>query len=153
MNEFLNLFYCLGITLIVEVPFMCLFTRKVKWNGIALFTSANFVSNLLAQITSLLIAFYLPGINFYYYFVPIEIVVCAFEFLVYFLFYKNIKIPLFSLIGNLLTILISLVIHLNDSFSTITLIATFSIVLVVNLLSISYYLVVNKYERNKKRSK
>lgn len=150
MNEFLALIYCLGITLIVEVPFMCLFTRKVKWNDVALFISVNLVSNLSAQIISLLIAFYLPQTNFYYYFVPIEIVVCVIEFLVYFAFYKNIKISIFSLIGNLLTILVSLVMQQNGLFSTISLITTLGTVLVVNLVSISYYLVVNKYERDKK---
>ena len=150
MNEFLNLLYCLGITLVVEVPFMCLFTRMVKRSDIVLFTSVNLVSNLLAQIVSILIVFRFSQINFYYYFVPIEIGVCIFEFSIYFIFYKNTKIPLFSLVGNLLTILISLVMHFNDLFSVTSLIFTFSTVLVVNLVSISYYLVVNKNESNKK---
>ena len=90
---------------------MSLVNNKLKKDDLIYFFVVNSVTNIFAQLISLLVFYFIPTLNYFILFIPLEGVVVLAEIFLYQIKYRNIKLSLLSILGNLFTIGISLIFY------------------------------------------
>lgn len=150
--EILLIFYAYFLTIVNETAFMSLVNNKLKKDDLIYFFVVNSVTNIFAQLISLLVFYFIPTLNYFILFVPLEGVVVLAEIFLYQIKYRNIKLSLLSILGNLFTIGISLIFYFLGNDQGISyLISGLATLLFVFLLFI-YRILMNRYGKTKKTS-
>ena len=150
--EILLIFYAYFLTIVNETAFMSLVNNKLKKDDLIYFFVVNSVTNIFAQLISLLVFYFIPTLNYFILFVPLEGVVVLAEIFLYQIKYRNIKLSLLSILGNLFTIGISLIFYfLGNDQGFSYLISGLATLLFVFLLFI-YRILMNRYGKIKKAS-
>lgn len=150
--EILLIFYAYFLTIVNEIAFMSLVNNKLKKDDLIYFFVVNSVTNIFAQLISLLVFYFIPTLNYFILFIPLEGVVVLAEIFLYQIKYRNIKLSLLSILGNLFTIGISLIFYFFGSNQAISyLISGLATLLFVFILFI-YRILMNRYGKIKKTS-
>ena len=150
--EILLIFYAYFLTIVNETAFMSLVNNKLKKDDLIYFFVVNSVTNIFAQLISLLVFYFIPKLNYFVLFVPLEGVVVLAEIFLYQIKYRNIKLSLLSILGNLITIGISLIFYfLGNDQGVSYLISGLATLFFVFLLFI-YRILMNRYGKTKKTS-
>lgn len=107
--------YSFLLTIIIETLFLALLFSKLAKYQKTIFAFTNAITNLLAQTINYLLITEL-NLNYYLSLFLVEVVVFISEFFFYLFYFKNMKISLFSIIGNLFTLSLSFIINalVND---------------------------------------
>lgn len=150
--EILLIFYAYFLTIVNETAFMSLVNSKLKKDDLIYFFVVNSVTNIFAQLISLLVFYFIPALNYFILFIPLEGVVVLAEIFLYQIKYRNIKLSLLSILGNLFTIGISLIFYFLGNDQGISyLISGLATLLFVFILFI-YRILMNRYGKIKKTS-
>lgn len=150
--EILLIFYAYFLTIVNETAFMSLVNNKLKRDDLIYFFVVNSVTNIFAQLISLLVFYFIPTLNYFILFIPLEGVVVLAEIFLYQIKYRNIKLSLLSILGNLFTIGISLIFYFLGNDQGISyLISGLATLLFVFILFI-YRILMNRYGKIKKTS-
>ena len=150
--EILLIFYAYFLTIVNETAFMSLANDKLKRDDLIYFFVVNSVTNIFAQLISLLVFYFIPTLNYFILFFPLEGVVVLAEIFLYQIKYRNIRLSLLSILGNLFTIGISLIFYFLGNDQGISyLISGLATLLFVFLLFI-YRILMNRYGKIKKAS-
>ena len=150
--EILLIFYAYFLTIVNETAFMSLVNDKLKKDDFMYFFVVNSVTNIFAQLISVLVFYFFPTLNYFILFVPLEGVVVLAEIFLYQIKYRNIRLSLLSILGNLFTIGISLIFYFLGNDQGISyLISGLATLLFVFLLFI-YRILMNRYGKTKKTS-
>ena len=150
--EILLIFYAYFLTIVNETAFMSLVNNKLKKDDLIYFFVVNSVTNIFAQLISLLVFYFFPTLNYFILFIPLEGVVVLAEIFLYQIKYRNIRLSLLSILGNLFTIGISLIFYFLGNDKGISyLISGLATLLFVFILFI-YRIMMNSYGKTKKTS-
>ena len=129
--------YSLLLTIISETLFLSILTTNKNKERLVVFALTNALTNILAQIVNYCLV-NLCLLNYYLSLSIIEFFVFLFEFIFYFLYFKDWKIATFSLIGNAFTL--SLTFMVNAVIDNIVLLILLPIVLTIIFIVITYFI-------------
>lgn len=150
--EILLIFYAYFLTIVNETAFMSLVNNKLKKDDLIYFFVVNSVTNIFAQLISLLVFYFIPTLNYFVLFVPLEGVVVLAEIFLYQIKYRNIKLSLLSILGNLFTIGISLIFYFLGNDQGISYLISGLATLLFVLILFIYRILMNRYGKIKKTS-
>lgn len=129
--------YSLILTIISETLFLSVLTTSKNKERYIVFILINALTNILAQIANYCLV-NLCLLNYYLSLSIIEFFVFLIEFIFYFLYFKDLKIATFSLIGNAFTL--SLTFVLNAVMDNIVLLIILPLVLTIIFIVITYFI-------------
>lgn len=129
--------YSLLLTIISETLFLSVLTTSKNKERYIVFMLINALTNILAQIANYCLV-NLCLLNYYLSLSIIEFFVFLVEFIFYFLYFKDLKIATFSLIGNAFTL--SLTFVANAVIDNIVLLILLPIVLTIVFIVLTYFI-------------
>ncbi len=129
--------YSLLLTIISEALFLSVLTTIKNKESYIIFISINALTNILAQIANYCLV-NLCLINYYLSLSIIEFFVFLFEFVFYFLYFKDWKIATFSLVGNAFTLSLTFVV--NAVMDNIVLVVILPLVLTIVFIVLTYFI-------------
>ena len=141
--------YSFVLTLIIVTLFRALLFSKLAKYQKTIFAFTNAITNLFAQTINYLLITEL-NLNYYLSLFLVEVVVFVSEFFFYLFYFKNMKISLFSIIGNLFTLSLSFIINALVNDIILVVIVPISICVVFILLT---YLIKRYYGNYKAKRK
>lgn len=141
--------YSFLLTIIIETLFLALLFSKLAKYQKTIFAFTNAITNLFAQTINYLLITEL-NLNYYLSLFLVEVVVFISEFFFYLFYFKNMKISLFSIIGNLFTLSLSFIINALVNDIILVVIVPISICVVFILLT---YLIKRYYGNYKAKRK
>lgn len=141
--------YSFLLTIIVETLFLALLFSKPTKHQKTIFAFTNAITNLFAQTINYLLIIEL-NFNYYLSLFLVEVVVFTSEFFFYLFYFKNMKISLFSIVGNLFTLSLTFIINALVNDIILVVIVPISICVVFILLT---YLIKRYYGNYKAKRK
>lgn len=141
--------YSFLLTIIVETLFLALLFSKLTKHQKTIFAFTNAITNLFAQTINNLLIIEL-NFNYYLSLFLVEVVVFISEFFFYLFYFKNMKISLFSIVGNLFTLSLTFIINALVNDIILVVIVPISICVVFILLT---YLIKRYYGNYKAKRK
>ena len=129
--------YSLLLTIISETLFLSVLTTSKNKERYIIFILINALTNILSQIANYCLV-NLCLLNYFLSLSIIEFFVFLVEFIFYFLYFKDLKIATFSLIGNAFTLSLTFVV--NAVIDNIVLLFLLPIVLTIIFIVITYFI-------------